>query len=133
MYKNLISIMVLIVMTGLLLAACGGSGSVESESTSASNAAMVDGVRVDFRENHYYAIVDGFYPDSCTQINDVQQEVNGNAFEFRLSTGKPDDLMCAQMLTQYEVALLLETGGLLPGEYSVDVNERSTNFILGEQ
>jgi hypothetical protein len=37
------------------------------------------------------------------------------------------------MLTEFQVSLLLETGGLLPGEYAVEVNERSTNFTLGEQ
>ena len=122
-----------IIFAGLLLAACGGSDSAEAETQSTNAAAMVDGVVVEFQGNHYYAIVNGFYPDSCTQISEVQQEVDGSTFNLTLSTAKPSDLMCAQMLTEFQVSLLLETGGLLPGEYAVDVNERSTNFTLGEQ
>ena len=40
--------------------------------------------------------------------------------------------MCAQMIIHFEVALLIETGGLPPGDYTVDVNGLSTNFTLGE-
>jgi hypothetical protein len=132
MNRNLTPIIALIIVTSLLLAACGSSDSTESESTSASSAAMVDGVTVDFRENHYYAIVTGVYPDACTQISDMKQEVNDKAFEITLSTARPGDLMCAQMIIHFEVALLIETGGLPPGEYTVDVNGISTNFTLGE-
>ena len=84
MNRNLTPIIALIIVTSLLLAACGSSDSTESESTSASSAAMVDGVTVDFRENHYYAIVTGVYPDACTQISDMKQEVNDKAFEITL-------------------------------------------------
>ena len=116
-----------------LLAACSGSGAEVGESESSIDAAMVDGVVVEFQGNHYYAIVNGFYPDSCTQISEVQQEIGGSTFKLTLSTAKPGDLMCAQMLTEFQVSLLLETGGLLPGEYAVEVNERTTNFTLGDQ
>ena len=36
------------------------------------------------------------------------------------------------MLEAYEVTLLLETGGLLPGEYTVEVNDREASFVLGQ-
>jgi inhibitor of cysteine peptidase len=124
---------ILLMFPILMLVACGGSNSAGNESISANDAAMVDGVVVDFRDNHYYAVVNGFYPDSCTQISDVQQEVNGEKFKILLSTSRPGDLMCAQMLTEFEITLLLETGGLLPGQYTVEVNGRSTIFTLGEQ
>ena len=116
----------------VLLIACSEDSQVD-ESESSNVAAMVDGVVVEFQGNHYYAIVNGFYPDSCTQISEVQQEVEGSTFNLTLSTAKPSDLMCAQMITEFQVSLLLETGGLLPGEYAVEVNERFTNFTLGEQ
>jgi len=133
MNRKLTSIIALIIVTSLLLTACGSSESAESESTSASSSAMADGVTMDFRENHHYAIVTGVYPDACTQISDVKQEVIDNAFEITLSTAKPGDLMCAQMIINFEVALLIETGGLLPGVYTVNVNGISTNFTLGQQ
>jgi hypothetical protein len=36
------------------------------------------------------------------------------------------------MISAFGVDLLLETGGLLPGEYSVEVNGVTTNFSIGE-
>lgn len=125
--KQILAFMSLILVT-LILSACGGSDSAESESSSANEPAMVDNIIIEFLENHYYAVVTGFYPDSCTRISEVRQEFNGSAFNLSLSTAKPGDLMCAQMLTEYEVSILLETGGLLPGEYTVDVNGVATNF-----
>ncbi len=127
--KQILAFMSLILVT-LILSACGGSDSAESESSSANEPAMVDNIIIDFLENHYYAVVTGFYPDSCTRISEVRQEFNGSAFNLSLSTAKPGDLMCAQMLTEYEVSILLETGGLLPGEYTVDVNGVATNFTM---
>ncbi|UCD42892.1 MAG: hypothetical protein JSV69_04635, partial [Chloroflexota bacterium] len=115
--KQILTLMSLIFVT-LILSACGGSDSAESKSSSANEPAMVDNVTIDFRENHYYAVVTGFYPDSCTRISEVRQEFNGSAINLSLSTAKPGELICAQMLTQYEVNILLEIGGLSPGEYT---------------
>ena len=132
MDKKLYPILVLIVIASLFLAACGSSDSSEAESSATGSAAMVDGVTVEVRDNHHYAIVNGFYPDSCTRISDVQQEVNGDKIAISLSTDKPAELMCAQMLTQYVVFLLLETGDLMPGEYTVDVNGVAVSFTLDQ-
>jgi hypothetical protein len=132
MSRKLYPIFVLIIIASVFLAACGGSGSSGSEPASTGSAAMVDGVMVEVRNNHHYAIVTGTYPDSCTRISNVQQEVNGDTFTISLSTDKPADLMCAQMLSPFGVDLLLETGGLMPGEYTVDVNGVSANFTLGQ-
>ena len=93
---------------------------------------MVDGVVVETINQHQYAVVNGFYPDPCTRISEVNQTVDGSRFVISLSTDSPDDMMCAQMLEAFEVSLLLETGGLTPGEYSVEVNDRETSFSLGQ-
>ena len=93
---------------------------------------MVDGVVVETINQHQYAVVNGFYPDPCTRISEVNQTVDGSRFVITLSTDRPDDLVCAQMLAEYEISLLLETGGLTPGEYTVEVNDRETSFSLGQ-
>ncbi len=123
---------ILLLVSSLILAACGGIESQENSSTTSGTPAMVDGVSVDVKNNHYYAAVNGNYPDSCTRISDVHQEIDGDTIRFILTTGKPADLMCAQMITPFTVDLLIETGGLLPGEYTVDVNGIATTFTLGE-
>ncbi len=131
--KTRITIVILLmVMLSFILVACASSETQVSESTAAGTPAMVDGVSVDFRNAHYYAMITGTYPDTCTRISEVEQEVSGTTITIALSTAKPEDLMCAQMLSPFGVDLLIATGGLLPGEYTVDVNGATTTFTLGE-
>ena len=135
MKRKILSTIILLSVSSLIVTACGGSGSQENSSTTSTASgtpAMVAGVSIDVINNHYYAAVNGDYPDSCTRISDIQQKIDGDAIKFILSTGKPADLMCAQMITPFTVELLIETGGLLPGEYKVDVNGNTTTFTLGE-
>jgi len=124
--------MSLVLVLSLILVACASSETQVSESSAAGSPAIVDGVSVDFRNAHYYALVTGTYPDACTSISDVEQVVSGNTITIALSTAKPEDLMCAQMLSPFGIDLLIATGGLLPGDYTVDVNGATTTFTLGE-
>lgn len=132
MSKATIWAALLILTALLLLAACAADQPQESSTKSVGNPAMVDGVVVETVGNHQYAVVVGFYPDPCTRISEVNQVVDGDRFVITLSTDSPEDMMCAQMLEAYEVSLLLETGGLLPGEYTVEVNDRETSFSFGQ-
>lgn len=132
MKRKILPTMILLLVSSLILAACGGSESQENSPNTSATPAMVAGVSVDVKNNHYYATVNGNYPDSCTRISDVQQEIDGDTIRFILTTGKPADLMCAQMITPFAVDLLIETGGLMPGEYRIDVNGVTTTFTLGE-
>ena len=125
-------LMALMVMLSFILVACASSETQVSEESAAGTPAIVEGVSVDFRNAHYYALVTGTYPDACTRISDVEQDVSGNAITIALSTAKPEDLMCAQMLSPFGIDLLIATGGLLPGEYTLDVNGVTTTFTLGE-
>jgi hypothetical protein len=132
MNKKIGMSLILMLVAVLMLAACQADAPQESSAKSAGNPAMVDGVEVVTRNEHQYAIVIGFYPDPCTRISEIEQAVDGNRFVISLSTDSPDDMLCAQMLEAYEVTLLLETGGLLPGEYTVEVNDREASFVLGQ-
>jgi hypothetical protein len=122
----------LVLLLGLILVACASSETQVSEPSAAGTPAIVDGVSVDFRNAHYYALVTGTYPDACTLVSDVEQVVSGNTIAIALSTAAPEDLMCAQMLSPFGIDLFIATGGLLPGEYTVDVNGATTTFTLGE-
>jgi hypothetical protein len=132
MKKYVLLTIILLIVGSIMLAACGGGDSQENSSTTPGTPAMVDGVLVEFKNNHYYATVNGNYPDACTRISDVKQDQDGDTIRFILTTDKPADLMCAQMITPFTVDLLIETGGLMPGEYTVDVNGITSTFTLGE-
>ncbi len=122
----------LVLLLSLILVAYASSETQVSEPSAAGTPAIVDGVSVDFRNAHYYALVTGTYPDACTLVSDVEQVVSGNTIAIALSTAAPEDLMCAQMLSPFGIDLFIATGGLLPGEYTVDVNGATTTFTLGE-
>ena len=132
MKKNIYWSILLVLVSMILLVACADDAQEQSSSKSAGSPAMVDGVVVETINQHQYAVVNGFYPDPCTRISEVNQTVDGSRFVITLATDRPDDLVCAQMLAEYEISLLLETGGLLPGEYTVEVNDRETSFSLGQ-
>ena len=122
----------LVLVLSLILVACASSETQVSEVSDAGTPAIVEGVSVDFRNAHYYGLVTGTYPDACTRISDVEQVVGGNTITIDLSTAAPEDMMCAQMLSPFGVDLLIPTGGLLPGEYTVDINGVTAAFSLGE-
>jgi len=132
MQKKIYFVILLVLVSMILLVACAADAQEQSSSKSAGSPAMVDGVVVETINQHQYAVVNGFYPDPCTRISEVNQTVDGSRFVITLSTDRPDDLVCAQMLAEYEISLLLETGGLTPGEYTVEVNDRETRFSLGQ-
>ena len=125
-------ILPVVVLTAMfLLIACTPETQGESSTKGTGTPAMVDGVVVQSISGHQYAVINGFYPDPCTRISQVDQIIDGSRFVISLSTDSPDDLMCAQMLEAYEISILLETGGLAPGEYTVEVNEIEASFSIG--
>ena len=127
-------VFILVLTLGLLLVACDSDsdGEDEDENGAEGNPAMVDSVIVEEQMAHKYAVVSGNYPDACTKISDVDQDLDGETFNIGLTTARPEDLACAQMLSSFTVSILLETGGLMPGEYSVSVNDSvTTTFNIG--
>ena len=128
--NHLITMMILAAL--FLLAACStGTDAESSPKGTGGSPAMVDGVVVETIDGHQYAVVNGFYPDPCTRISQVDQSIDGSTFTISLFTDSPDDLLCAQMLEAYEISILLETGGLAAGEYMVVVGDYDATFSIG--
>ena len=128
---------VMITLTFLaLLVACGGASETQDPDSASPpgkdvTLAMADSVAVEQRDNQFYAVVTGNYPDPCTSIRSVEQISEGNTLRITLLTDRPADSMCAAVLTPFTIDVLLTTGGLGPGEYSVIVNEGpSSTFLL---
>ena len=121
----------LLVLTLTLFVMTACTTAVDS-SQAEGQEAFVDDVAVTERTEHSYATVRGHYPDACSRISDVQQSVEGSSIRIVLYVDRPADMMCAQMLTPFEADILLETGGLAPGEYTVSINDApSAAFAIG--
>ena len=107
MQNKIYFVILLLLLSMILLVACATDAQEQSSSKSAGSPAMVDGVVVETINQHQYAVVNGFYPDPCTRISEVNQTVDGCRFVISLSTDSPFDMMCAQLLEAFVLSLLL--------------------------
>ncbi len=108
-----------------------GYHEAEPAPTTEGSPVFVDEVVVEERDGEYYAVITGNLPDACSTIDGVEQSVDGNTISLTVTAVRPTGLMCAQTLTPFTEEVLLETEGLEPGEYTVEVNgERSTTFTI---
>ncbi len=71
----------------------------------------------------------GNLPDPCTEISEVIQEREGNAFFITIKTYRSPGF-CIQVLAPYEEIIPLEVYGLPAGTYTVDVNGKQGTFDL---
>jgi inhibitor of cysteine peptidase len=74
-------------------------------------------------------IASGNLPDPCTEISEVLQEKEGNAFFITIKTYRSPGF-CIQVLAPFEEIIPLEVYGLPAGTYTVDVNGVQTTFDL---
>lgn len=106
------------------------------EMTFEVSLAPVESVEVILKESFPVAvdlIVGGYLPDPCTELGDIREQLVGNIFNVSLEMRKQKDtdLMCAQVITPYEVTIpLTKVLGVSAGEYVVNVNGFETRFTM---
>jgi hypothetical protein len=78
-------------------------------------------------------IARGTYPDSCTEIGQVNQrrDVDARLLWMELILVRPEGVACTQELEPFEETFALDLSGLPAGEYTVDVNGITGTVILG--
>ena len=76
-----------------------------------------------------HIVVSGSLSDACTTINEITQQRDGNAINVHITTKRPKDEFCAQVIKEVEERIPLE-GGFLPGRYKVIVNEVEKAFEI---
>jgi inhibitor of cysteine peptidase len=94
--------------------------------------ALVDEIEILILESfpvQINVIASGNLPDPCTEISEVLQEKEGNAFFITIKTYRSPGF-CIQVLAPFEEIIPLEVYGLPAGTYTVDVNGVQTTFDL---
>lgn len=92
---------------------------------------FIDEVAIEDRDGAYYAVVTGNLADSCSEVDSIEQSINGNAISLTVIASRQSDGACAQALTPFSQEVQLDIQGLEPGDYTVDVNgEQPTTFTL---
>jgi len=75
-------------------------------------------------------LVKGEFLDNCTDIGEVTEDQNGYLFIVNMYTKSTSSLNCVQSSVLFEKMISLDTIGLKPGEYAVDVNDISKEFYI---
>jgi hypothetical protein len=115
-----------LVVLSVFLVACGaGRPACDAEAT-------IDTAEIRQRGYEYYVMVSGYHPDACSETGRITQTVVGQTIKVSVCTSRPEDKMCAQMLTPFQETIPLNVGGLSPGQYTVDVNGTVTILTLAE-
>jgi inhibitor of cysteine peptidase len=108
------------------------TGSLD-EGPTLGGKAMIDSVEVLMRESMPVQVsvsVKGNLADACTRIDEITTTRDGNTFNIDITTARPAELMCAQVLTPFEENISLEARGLKKGTYAVNVNGVTQTFEL---
>ena len=95
--------------------------------------ALVDSIDVLILESfpvQIHVVAKGHLPDSCTTIDQIVEEQVGDTFRVTITTTRPAEESCAQVLTPFEEAIALDVYGLPAGTYTVDVNGVTGTFTL---
>jgi inhibitor of cysteine peptidase len=74
--------------------------------------------------------IKGILGDSCTSLHQITQTRVENTFTITVTTTRPTDAVCADIITQFEETVALDVYGLPAGTYTVDVNGVRDTFTL---
>jgi inhibitor of cysteine peptidase len=77
-----------------------------------------------------HAVARGEHPDSCTKVDKVATRREGDTFFVTITSSRPADAMCAQVMTPFEEVVALDVVGLKAGVYTVDINGVRDTFEL---
>jgi inhibitor of cysteine peptidase len=96
------------------------------------NVATVENVVVNTQSttpNEVEVIVKGYLPNPCTKITRIEQQRNADTFTVTLETVR-EGSNCIEVISPFEETVALDTTGLAPGTYTVNVQNTTTTFDL---
>lgn len=97
------------------------------------NLANVINVKIVLLESFPYqvnVVAKGLHRDSCTKVDKITTRREENTFFVSITSSRPVDVMCAQVITPFEEVIALDVVGLKAGVYTVDVNGVKDTFEL---
>jgi inhibitor of cysteine peptidase len=124
----------------MVLAACTGGTPVLATATPAEGEvlygkATVEEVSVVFLESfplQVQVVAKGYLADSCTSIDEVIVKQADNTFTAEITTRRPAQEMCAQIVQPFEKNIPIDVYGLPAGDYTVDVNGVTARFTFNQ-
>jgi hypothetical protein len=133
----------LILLVGLLLAACQPSAPIDTPPVDEppvengyayGEEAVVESLEVLLMESfplQASAVVSGYLSDGCLELVEISVERQENEFILTLTTRRPTgDVMCTQALEFFEESVSLDIAGLEAGNYTVIAQDQQAQFTL---
>lgn len=74
--------------------------------------------------------ITGTLGDSCTTRDKISQKREAGTFFIEVTTRRPAEAMCAQVVATFHETVPLDVVGLQSGTYTVDVNGVTDTFVL---
>ena len=121
-----------VILAMVLLTGCAPGGPKDSGEFIRGEA-VVENVEILFLESFPlggHAIASGYLPDPCTDIDEISVEREGNHFEVLITTLREAEIMCAQVIEEFEQNIPLDVYGLPAGDYTVTVNGIDAEFTF---
>ena len=104
----------------------------QSGATPMPNVATVESVVVNTQStapNEVEVTIKGYLPNPCTKITRIEQQRNADTFTITLETVR-EGSNCIQVISPFEETVALDTTGLAPGTYTVNVQNTTITFDL---
>lgn len=76
-------------------------------------------------------IVSGWLPDGCTEIDQIDQSLDGNAVHITITARRPSNVLCTSAIERFEQNIPLD-GEFFPGEYVAIVNGLEVDFRVNQ-
>ena len=74
--------------------------------------------------------ITGTLSDRCTTLGQINQKRQDTIFTLNITTKRPVDAMCAQVMATFYESVSLDVTDLKAGTYTVEVNEMKDTFVL---
>jgi len=126
-------ILAIVLLTGCAPGALNESPEPKGDGEFIHGEAVVEKVEIMFLESfplqvHVTAV--GYLPDPCTDIEEVFIERQGTHFEVLITTLREADVMCIQVIEEFEQIIPLDVYELPAGDYTVAVNGIEAEFTF---
>ena len=128
--QSKISVFVIVVL--LILSGCSSNSSLSGNQT-IIGLAMIESIEILILESFPVQVnvrISGILGDSCTTLDQITQARVENVFEIKVTTTRPAEAICADIITKFEEVVALDVYGLPAGTYIVDVNGVRDTFTL---
>ena len=95
--------------------------------------APIHEVQVSIAESYppqVFLYIKGGLRDGCTTFHELTKERDGNTINIRVTTQRPEDIMCTQVYGFFEKNLNLGSDFISGEEYTIQVNDTTHIFVM---